>query len=970
MTAPGLDAESPPAQPGSTARVAPSTEPGSSHLFGRGLLYVVVWSFQLVAGTIVSPVLAHVMGPAEFGALASALALHQVLSVIALMGLDQAVVLQRAEDGHDRSARALATVGIVIAAVVTTIVALTAHFWLGAVGLGDYPSLVFAVVLWTAPAAAVQVTLALLLAEDRLGPFALVSGLAAVGGQAGGLVLLLVVRNDAATYALGSVASQSVAMVIGIIVTRPPLRGLREWRIAWRGIRLGIPLALGALAYFVLNAGDRIIIQRMLGSEQVGRYQIAYVVGSVVILLLTFTSSAWTPRFAALRGQAERWALALHSRDELYRLLMPMIMGITLAAPVLLRIVAPASFEPESLTLVVLVVALSAFPVAASGATGRILITLRRGKTLGLIAGIAAVVNVILNLILVPIMGIVGAAGATLASYAILAFLQEKALPRQHAWRGPSVPLFLSIVATMSFTCATVLVPQTDGWNAARVLVGILCLPWFIFSLRRARRGSRVPGPSGPPTDANAKETTMTISRPAKSGPKPVRILALDLDEPIPSIAGDGRCETALVVGWKAGIPVGVVDVDLLSTDAPAQAQLEPLVRMAAERPDPGPRIPDANLPSISVVIPTVVARVDDLALLLEGLDRVDYPNVEYILVDNRRSLPDDDHLPGLVAGRRKFRTVRAARPGISAARNAGVEAARGDIVAFTDDDVRVDTNWLRALASRYVLDPGLQAVTGLILPAELETPAQIWFEQYYGGFSGERTFAPLTLALEYRGPRAVRRGRVTVRNADHERVRSFSMYGIGAYGAGANMSFRRSALNRVNGFDTALGTGTAARGGEDLATLISILWAGGSIGYEPAAVVHHRHRREVPELIHQLRGNGIGFTAMLTSLITHDRRHALSLGGQLPLAVWRMLGQNAARIARRPATTTGAVGSRAQSRYPRSLVTNEMRSYLRGPAAYFRSRRADRAWAPTPGAEAPPMPDRQTTTPTAVGTP
>ena len=47
---------------------------------------------------------------------------------------------------------------------------------------------------------------------------------------------------------------------------------------------------------------------------------------------------------------------------------------------------------------------------------------------------------------------------------------------------------------------------------------------------------------------------------------------------------------------------------------------------------------------------------------------------------------------------------------------------------------------------------------------------------------------------------------------------------------------------------------------------MISVLWNSGTVGYEPASVVHHRHRREIAELNHQLQGDGVGFTAMLTS--------------------------------------------------------------------------------------------------------
>lgn len=460
---------------------------GGSQLFGRGLLYVVVWSLQLVVGTLVSPVLAHVLGPSEFGALASAIALFQVLSVLALLGLDQATVLQRAEEGDSRSARGLVTVGIVLAALVAMVAGLSAPLWQEALGFGGHTQLVLAVVLWTGPAAAVQIMLALLVAEDRLRPFAIISAIAAVGGQLFGIVLLFTVHNDATTYAWGGVISQFAAMIVAIAVTRPSLRGLVSFGVTRRAIALGLPLAFGGLAYFVLNAGDRVVIQSILGPAEVGRYQVAYVVGSVVLLLLTFTSSAWTPRFAAVRDFDARAALAVRSRDELYRLLVPVLWGITLAAPLALRIVAPASFRPDSLAIIVYIVALTAFPVTAGGAAGRLLITSRKGTAVGTIAAIAAVVNIGLNLLLVPLVGIVGSALATFLAFALLAFLQIRAMPASREWRASPGRLILTVAVTVVGTSATLLLPQTLEWNIARLVAALGCLPWFLIRLKRAR---------------------------------------------------------------------------------------------------------------------------------------------------------------------------------------------------------------------------------------------------------------------------------------------------------------------------------------------------------------------------------------------------------------------------------------------------------------------------------------------------
>ena len=423
--------------------------------------------------------------------------------------------------------------------------------------------------------------------------------------------------------------------------------------------------------------------------------------------------------------------------------------------------------------------------------------------------------------------------------------------------------------------------------------------------------------------------------------PGPVRVEVVDLEGPLPELTPSEHYRGAWVVGRRGGVPVGVVEIDLTRPPAEIAQQLQALRELPSGATAAAP-VDESALPLISVVVPSVVARPADLARCLASLEQLRYPRYEILLVDNRRGPTDDDPVPALVAGHPHVRVLRERRPGISAARNAGLAGADGDVVVFTDDDVQVDPGWLTAFGRRFALDPRLEAVTGLILPAELESPAQLYFERYYGGFSGERTFAPLTLAA---GHGTVGRARVTVRDAAGRPVREFALYGIGAYGAGANMAFRRDALLARGGFDVDLGTGTPARGGEDLAALIDLLWDGGTLGYEPAAVVHHRHRRDLPELEHQLDGNGVGFTAMLTSLVRRDPGHLVGLSAQLPLAARRLGAQSLGRLRGRSTRPDDPQDGRQQDapQFPQGLVLTELRGMTRGPAAYRRSRRAGR---------------------------
>ncbi|MBT2501645.1 lipopolysaccharide biosynthesis protein [Curtobacterium sp. ISL-83] len=458
-------------------------------LFSRGLLYVVVWSMQLVVSSLISPILVHLMPPSEFGVLASAMAIFQALVVLAVAGLDQAAVLQRAEDGNDRKARGLLAVGVTTAVVIAVTAATTVPLWGDVAGFVSARPVLLVVVLWTGPAAIVQLCLSFLVAQDRLRVFAVTSLLSSVGGSVIGLALLTLLHGDATTYAWGTVIAQTVAMVIGLLAARPRLAGLLDRRTNARAFRLGVPVAFGALAYFVLNAGDRIVVQRLLGPEEVARYQIAYVVGSAVILLLTFTNQAWSPHFAGLRDADARRELAMHARDQLYLLLAPVLVAVTLVSPIVLPILAPASYRVHGLTVVVFVVALTAFPVVASGATDPLLIVERRGIALGSIAAIAAVVNIGANLVLVPRLGIAGAGIATVIAFIVVAGLQLAVLRDRREWRGPRFRIVLIVAASILVSAVSVLVPQDLVWNCVRVVGIIACLPFFVHRLRVARGG-------------------------------------------------------------------------------------------------------------------------------------------------------------------------------------------------------------------------------------------------------------------------------------------------------------------------------------------------------------------------------------------------------------------------------------------------------------------------------------------------
>jgi GT2 family glycosyltransferase len=405
----------------------------------------------------------------------------------------------------------------------------------------------------------------------------------------------------------------------------------------------------------------------------------------------------------------------------------------------------------------------------------------------------------------------------------------------------------------------------------------------------------------------------------------PIRVAMVDLATPLRDLdctrAELPPYDSVWILACRDGRPLGSVELALDGPRIEAAAlerELRARLGAAIERVAPADAADSPALPRASVVVPTAASRPEQLRRCVARLTALDHPDYEVIVVDNRPAGAPPLQLEGA-------RVVGEPRPGISAARNAGLAAATGEIVAFTDDDVEVDRRWLSALCERFARQPELAAVTGLVVPAELETAAQIFFEESGSGL--DRSYAPLTFE---------RAGRFRIRRRclqdGSERVHS--LYQTGELGLGSNMAFRAAAVRAMGGFDVALGTGTPTHGGEDLAMLMELIAAGRPIAYEPSAIVHHTHRATLADLERQIHGYGVGFTAMLTALALRDPRHVAGLASVVPLWV---------RSLRNPASPKR---SRRSEAYPEGLGALELRGMLAGPAAYLKARRIQRRWA------------------------
>ena len=380
-----------------------------------------------------------------------------------------------------------------------------------------------------------------------------------------------------------------------------------------------------------------------------------------------------------------------------------------------------------------------------------------------------------------------------------------------------------------------------------------------------------------------------------------LQIVSIDVEtgafDPTAPLAAEG----AYVIGRFRGRPVAR---RILSRRRPRHAgelaarlgaDGEEAIAVARREIEAGLRgVPSAA--EVGVVIATR-NRVHDLRDCLAALGRLDPPPGEIVVVD---SASDDPAAVAAVARGGGVRLVRCDRAGLSLARNTGAAAARSPVLAFLDDDCRVDPCWLEGIRRGFE-DERVAIVTGSFAPAELATPAQRLY---------------LRLAhMDRRGflPRRFTRDSPPSR---HWPLDAWRM------GSGGNLAVRAGALAALGGFRLDLGLGTPAMGGEDLFLLFDAIRSGVDVVYRPDAMAWHRHHRDLASLRRVMFGYGAGHRAYLRAAadtgwtrrrigvylgsFAYDRakRLASALARGDPRRVGLVLRETAGMLARAPRAT------------------------------------------------------------------
>ncbi len=454
-------------------------------MFTRDFLYLGVAALPVILAAGVTPILTRRLSAAGYGQFALALAVMQILGPVFSFGLPYATQKVFAgEDGH-RRARGVLAVATVLGVAAWLVVVLAAPVWGPAVGLDRVLDARLAA-LWAACYALTWTSLAMLRSKDNMGTAIAVAALESLGAQSAGVALTYWWAPTVTSYLCGVIIGQSIAGLVGLLALRPDWSALAAFRRHGRALLFGLPMVPQQLSAFILYAGDRIVVRHDLGSAATGRYSVAYNVGSLGVILLVFANQAWLPRIYAVADRAARSRLLASSRDMMNLLLVPVVAGLAAAAPVVLRIWAPRSFDPDGLVPIVAIVAISTFPYGQTLSNVRALMS--EGKTVraAVTTLVAAAVNIGLNIVMVPLLGITGSAIATVLACGLLARLTRP--PARSELQIPAVSPRLGAIidSGVAFTLLIALLPTSSGWLAVRLAVCAAAVFAFVLLIRRA----------------------------------------------------------------------------------------------------------------------------------------------------------------------------------------------------------------------------------------------------------------------------------------------------------------------------------------------------------------------------------------------------------------------------------------------------------------------------------------------------
>ena len=242
-------------------------------------------------------------------------------------------------------------------------------------------------------------------------------------GQVGLIAYLALKGHGILSIVVAVLAIQTLLLFILFFIVRAQI-GIKKPRFSRIKdyFSFGLPAVPLLVASWVIASSDRYVIAYFLGATSVGIYSAAYTLGGIILMFASIVAFVLPPVLSKLYDQGKVNEVKTHlsySLKYLLALAIPFVFGATILAEPVLRLFSTAGIAGEG-SLIMPLITLGMILACASSVIYLILSLVKKMKIVGAIYIVAAVVNLGLNILVVPYLGIMGAAVTTLISYSLL----------------------------------------------------------------------------------------------------------------------------------------------------------------------------------------------------------------------------------------------------------------------------------------------------------------------------------------------------------------------------------------------------------------------------------------------------------------------------------------------------------------------------------------------------------------------
>lgn len=407
------------------------------------------------------PVYAHLLSVADFGLLALLTVTASLIGMFLNLGVSNAIQRFYFDPEVPEGERpALVSTGlaqlIASGVAVTAAVLLAASFYRDQIfaAYGISWALLAIALLTPLPDQLAQYTLDAVRLQFAPWKFCVIALVKNLSGVLIGLWLMIRWEMGVAGLLLGTLIAAAAAIPIGLMMIRRDLTFRFRRRLAGLVFRYGYPFVFAGAAYWVFGSMDRWMLIEFADAEEVGLFSMGFKIASVVTFLIYAFSQAWSPFAFKTYGENPAYR-EIYTRilSGWFFLLALAGLGIALFGREVLMLLTPPAYWPSAPIVGICAAGLALFGTTHITAVG--LSLERKTMLLTYAAWLAAIANVLLNLVLIPRWGALGAAASTLLSYFLLTscllYWSQRLhpLPLEKAKLGFSV-----LVVALSFAAA------------------------------------------------------------------------------------------------------------------------------------------------------------------------------------------------------------------------------------------------------------------------------------------------------------------------------------------------------------------------------------------------------------------------------------------------------------------------------------------------------------------------------------